>query len=137
MTITRLPFDAADTITRMGLSPMMVLLILLVVFVIAGCLMDALAFLLIALPIIKPLLLDNGAFDPIWLGVLLCLVTTLGAITPPVGICSFIVASMNKDIPMEKVFRGAMYFIPAYVLVGIIMMLDHGWTVQILSNLVR
>lgn len=115
MTITRLPFEAAEYITGMQLSPWWVLVILLIVFTIAGCLMDALAFLLIALPIVRPLLLDNGAFDPVWLGVVLCLITTLGAITPPVGICAFIVASMNKDIPMHTVFRGALYFLPAYV----------------------
>ena len=56
----------------------------------------------------------------------LCLITTLGAITPPVGICAFIVASMNKDIPMHKVFRGAMYFFPAYVLVTVLLMVFPG-----------
>jgi TRAP-type C4-dicarboxylate transport system permease large subunit len=46
--------------------------------------------------------------------VLITVVTTLGAITPPVGVNMFIVASMAKDVPMTDVFKGATYFMAAY-----------------------
>ncbi|MGE5610432.1 MAG: hypothetical protein ACM359_14365 [Bacillota bacterium] len=68
---------------------------------------------------------------------ILCLVTTLGAITPPVGICCFVIAVMHKDIPMTRVFKGSTYYLPAYILTGVLMMGFPYWTVLALANLVR
>jgi TRAP-type C4-dicarboxylate transport system permease large subunit len=109
---------------------------MLTIYAIGGCLMDALAFLLISLPIFFPVV-ERLGYDPVWFGVILCLVTTLGAITPPVGICCFVVAGMNKDIPMEQVFKGTMYYLPAYILTVCILILFPYLTVLMLSNLVR
>jgi TRAP-type C4-dicarboxylate transport system permease large subunit len=53
-------------------------------------------------------------YDPIWFGCILTVVTTMGAITPPVGICAYIVAGMAEDIPLSTVFKGVIWFIPAY-----------------------
>jgi TRAP-type C4-dicarboxylate transport system permease large subunit len=62
-------------------------------------------------------------YDPIWFGVTITIVTTLGAVTPPVGATTYVVGGMAKDVPLEKVFRGVIYFLPAYILCIIIMML--------------
>jgi TRAP-type C4-dicarboxylate transport system permease large subunit len=75
--------------------------------------MDALGFLLISIPIFYPMAMKLG-YDPIWFGCILTVVTTMGAITPPVGICAYIVAGMAEDIPLSTVFKGVVWFIPAY-----------------------
>ncbi len=77
--------------------------------------MDALAFLLITVPIFYPVAIQMG-YDPIWFGVVITIVTTMGAITPPVGISAYIVSGMAKDIPLSTVFRGVIWFIPSYIL---------------------
>ena len=136
MAVTRLPYEAAEAIGALSWPNWTVLLMMLLIFVIGGCLMDALAFLLVSLPIFMPIVL-NMHYDPVWFGVLLCLVTTLGAITPPVGISCFVVASMHKDIPMEQVFKGAMYYLPAYILTGVLLILFPYWTVLMLASRVR
>jgi len=61
----------------------------------------------------------------------------MGAIMPPIGICCYVVAAMAKDIPLSTVFRGALYYIPAYIVTLIILALFPYGTVLILSNLVR
>ncbi len=136
MTISQLPQQAAAWIGSMNMPGWMVIAMMLLIYTIGGCLMDALAFLLISLPIFFPLV-DKMGYDPVWFGVLLCIVTTLGAVTPPVGICCFVVAGMNKDIPMEQVFKGAMYYLPAYIITMVILILFPYLTVLMLSNLVR
>lgn len=135
MTNSQLPQQAAAWIGSLSLPGWMIIVIMLAIYAVGGCLMDALAFLLISLPIFFPLAESLG-YDPVWFGVMLCLVTTLGAITPPVGICCFVVAGMNKDVPMERVFKGTAYYLPAFLLTTAIVMLVPQ-TVTWLANLVR
>ncbi|HOS58860.1 MAG TPA: TRAP transporter large permease subunit, partial [Syntrophorhabdaceae bacterium] len=71
--------------------------------------------LLITVPIFYPVAIQMG-YDPIWFGVVITIVTTMGAITPPVGISAYIVSGMAKDIPLSTVFRGVIWFIPSYIL---------------------
>jgi tripartite ATP-independent transporter DctM subunit len=122
LTISRLPFMAVDFISTLYVPPYVVMVCILVIYGIAGMVMDALGFLLISIPIFFPMAMKLG-YDPIWFGCILTVVTTLGAITPPVGICAYIVAGMAKDIPLSTVFKGVLWFIPAYVVTMAIMII--------------
>ncbi|MBN1347625.1 MAG: TRAP transporter large permease [Phycisphaerae bacterium] len=135
MTITRLPFEVANWIGTLNWPHWSILVMMLGCYVIGGCLMDALAFLLISLPIFYPLVVEMG-YDPVWFGEVICLVTTLGAITPPIGICCYVIAGMAKDVRIEQVFKGALYYIPAYVVTVALVILFPYWTVTILAGLV-
>jgi C4-dicarboxylate transporter, DctM subunit len=136
LALTRLPFAAAEWISALALPNWAILWLILLCYIIGGCVMDALAFLLISLPILFPLVEKMG-YDPIWYGQVITIVTTMGAIMPPIGICCYVVAGMSKDIPISTVFKGALYYIPAYLVAIIILMLAPYWTVLVLSNLVR
>jgi C4-dicarboxylate transporter, DctM subunit len=136
LAITRLPFEAASMISSLALPNFVLLSIILIFYIIGGCVMDALAFLLISLPIFYPVVMQMG-YDPVWFGQVICIVTTMGAIMPPIGICCYVVSGMAKDIPIGTVFRGGLYYIPAYIISIIVLMLSPYWTVLVLSNLVR
>jgi tripartite ATP-independent transporter DctM subunit len=136
LTVTRLPFEAAAWIGSLNLPSWMMLWVILLCYIIGGCIMDALAFLLVSLPIFFPLVVQMG-YDPIWFGQVITIVTTMGSIMPPVGICSYVVHGMAKDIPLATVFRGGMYYIPSYILSIVLLMASPYWTVLVLSNLVR
>jgi len=136
LTLTRLPFVLVETIGGMNLPGPLVLILMLGVYAIGGCAMDALAFLLISLPIVMPLVTHLG-YDPVWFGELVCVVTTLGAITPPVGVCCFVVAGMSRDVTMAQVFRGAMFYLPAYIVTLAVLLLWPEWTVVRIAALVR
>jgi len=88
---------------------------MIIVFIIGGAIMDALGLLLITIPIFYPLAQKLG-YDPIWFGVMLTIVTTMGAITPPVGVNAYVVAGMSDDISLATVFRGVVYFLPTYII---------------------
>jgi C4-dicarboxylate transporter, DctM subunit len=136
LALTRLPFEAASLISSLSLPNWLIFSLIIACYIIGGCVMDALAFLLISLPIFYPLVTHMG-YDPIWFGQVICIVTSMGAIMPPIGICCYVVAVMAKDIPISTVFRGAVYYIPAYIISIIILMWSPYWTVLVLSDLVN
>ncbi|MCJ2164358.1 MULTISPECIES: TRAP transporter large permease [unclassified Pseudodesulfovibrio] len=122
LAVTRLPFEAADWVAGLPIPPMVIIMVICLIYVIGGMVMDALALLLITIPIFFPVVTAMG-YDPLWFGILITVVTTLGAITPPVGVNTFIVASMAKDVPMTDVFKGVSYFVAAYIVCVALMML--------------
>jgi tripartite ATP-independent transporter DctM subunit len=136
LVLTRLPFLLTEWVSQMNLTPGLILLLMMGCYVVGGCLMDALAFLLISLPLFEPLVTRMG-YDLIWFGEVVCLVTTLGAITPPVGVSCFVVAGMCPEATSAQVFRGAMRFLPAYVVVYLLINLFPNVMVGWLSGLVR
>mgnify|MGYP000992207598 CR=1 FL=1 len=136
LVLTRLPFELTEWVTRMSLAPVLILLFMMGCYLVGGCIMDALAFLLISLPLFEPLVTRMG-YDLVWFGQVVCLVTTLGAITPPVGVSCFVVAGMSPDANSAQVFRGAMRFVPAYLIVFALLNLFPYATVGWLAGLVR
>lgn len=115
LTISGLPQQITELAAALPVPPWVIMCVILTVYLIAGCLMDALGFLLVSIPIFFPLAMKLG-YDPIWFGCIITVVTTLGAITPPVGISVYVVSGMNKDVPMATIFSGVLWFIPAYIL---------------------
>ncbi|MBR4422690.1 MAG: TRAP transporter large permease [Mailhella sp.] len=116
LTATRLPFQLSEVIAGMHSPAMPVLLCMLLIYFIGGMVMDALALLLITVPVFFPLASGLG-FDPVWFSIVITIVTTVGAVTPPVGVCSYVVSSMGQGIPLPDVFRGVMRYLPAYAAV--------------------
>lgn len=115
LAVTRLPFEAAGWVAGLPIPPLVIIMVICLIYVVGGMVMDALALLLVTIPIFFPVVTAMG-YDPLWFGVLITVVTTLGAISPPVGVNTFIVASMAKDVSMTDVFKGVTYFVAAYVL---------------------
>ena len=115
LAITRLPYAIAEWAIALQVPNFVILWLMIFVFIIGGAIMDALGLLLITIPIFYPLALKLG-YDPIWFGVMLTIVTTMGAITPPVGVNAYVVAGMSKDISLNTVFKGVAYFLPTYII---------------------
>jgi len=121
LAVTRLPFEAAQWVSSLDIPNAVVILIICAIYVIGGAIMDALALLLITIPIFFPVAMAMG-YDPTWFSVVVTIVTTLGAVTPPVGVSAFIVSSMATGVPIAKIFKGISYFMGAYVLcIGLLM----------------
>ena len=132
LTVSRLPFELADWAAALPVAPFVILLVVLGIYIVGGMLMDALGFLVVTTPIFFPLGIALG-YDPVWYTMLLTIVTTMGAITPPVGVNVFIVHGLAPDIPIHTIFRGVAYFLLAFVLC-ILMMWIFPATVLFLPN---
>lgn len=114
LAITRIPFDLATWVASLPVSDTMILVCICCIYVIGGAIMDALALLLVTLPIFFPLSVQMG-YDPVWFAVTITVITTLGAVTPPVGATTYVVAGIAGDVPLQDVFRGVGLFLPAYL----------------------
>jgi len=125
LAVTRIPFNIASWVVELPVPNMVIMGIIFGIYILGGAVMDALALLLITIPIFFPVALELG-YDPIWFGVTITVVTTLGAVTPPVGATTYVVGGMAKDVPLEDVFRGVAYFLPAYLVCVFILMLFPG-----------
>ena len=125
LTITRLPYEAADWAASLPVPSWAILAVMLAIYVVGGAIMDALGLLMITIPVFFPVAQRLG-YDPVWFAVLITIITTMGAITPPVGINTYIVAGMAKDIPLTTVFRGVTWFLAAFVLTVLLMFLFPG-----------
>ena len=125
LAVTRIPFDIASWVVGLPVPDMVIMCIIFAIYIIGGAVMDALALLLITIPIFFPVAMELG-YDPIWFGVTITVVTTLGAVTPPVGATTYVVGGMAKDVPLQDVFKGVTYFLPAYILCVLILMIFPG-----------
>jgi len=133
--VTRIPFDIAAWVVGLPVPSIIIMSIIFVIYVVGGAVMDALALLLITIPIFFPVA-DQLGYDPIWFGVTITVITTLGAVTPPVGATTYVVGGMARDIPLETVFKGVAFFLPAYIICVVLLMLFPG-IVTFLPNLIR
>ena len=113
---SRLPLWTADLFQNSGLSPYLVLLGMIALYLVLGCVMDSLAMILITIPIFWPIIatLDLGLSPDdlkIWFGIITLSVVEIGLITPPIGLNVFVINSLAKDVPMAETFRGVVPFL--------------------------
>ena len=110
LSASQLSFEMVALIQRLDLSPMGVLAVILVFYIILGCFMDSLAMILLTVPIFYPLIVSSG-FDPIWFGVVAVVTVELGLITPPVGMNIFVLKSVAPQVPLIEIMRGVVPFV--------------------------
>jgi C4-dicarboxylate transporter DctM subunit len=120
LAVTRLPYAVADFTASLPVSPYIILSVILLIYLIGGCVMDALGFLVITIPIFFPLGNALG-FDPVWYSIILTMVTTLGAITPPVGVNIYVVKALAPDIALGDIFKSVTFFVIASIVSMIIL----------------
>ncbi|MBI4767059.1 MAG: TRAP transporter large permease subunit [Deltaproteobacteria bacterium] len=122
ITASEFPLKMAGIIQGLGINRYIVLTIILLIYVVLGCLMNIIPMIMLTLPMIYPTVIALG-FDPIWFGVIMVIMMEMGQITPPVGINVFVIAGVAKDTPMYTIFRGIWPFIICQLIVIIILTL--------------
>ncbi len=110
--LTQFPLTLATTVKAMGLAPWLVILAIVALYLLLGTFLEEVSTLLITVPVLLPLIKSIG-YDPIWFGVFVTVMSTIGLISPPVGLTVFVVQSQNPDVPLQKIFRGVMPFLYA------------------------
>jgi len=114
LAITRLPFMVADFVSALPVPSYVILTFVLLIYLIGGCFMDSLGFLVLTIPIFFPLGMALG-FDPIWYAIILTMVTTMGAITPPVGVNIYVVKALVPEVSLGTIFRSVSFFLLACI----------------------
>jgi len=121
MAITRVPFDLAAWVASLPLPRFAIMLVIILLYLCGGCFMDALAMVMLTIPIFFPVAEALG-FDPIWFGVVIVLITEMGVITPPVGVNVYVVYGVAKDVPLEAIFRGVLPMLAALIICNLLLL---------------
>ncbi|WP_460389303.1 TRAP transporter large permease subunit [Thermus thalpophilus] len=120
LVLTRIPFQLADWVEGLPLSPETILFAIVLIFFLGGFFMDSMALITLLVPVFFPVVQKLG-FDPIWFGVLVVLTAEMGVITPPVGVNVYVVKAMLPEVPLGSIFRWVVLFlIPLFALVGLL-----------------
>ena len=115
LTVTQTPQKVTAFLTGLGIGSYGVLALIMLMYLVLGCLMDSLAMVILTVPIIFPLVTALG-FDPIWFGVIIVMTVELGLIHPPVGMNVFVIKSVVKDVSFTTIFKGVLPFIATDIL---------------------
>jgi C4-dicarboxylate transporter, DctM subunit len=110
LTVTQTPQNVTAFITGLGLSPTGALVVIMLMYLVLGCLMDAMAMVILTVPIIYPAITALG-FDPIWFGVIIVMTVELGLIHPPVGMNVFVIKTVVQDVSFGTIFSGVIPFV--------------------------
>jgi tripartite ATP-independent transporter DctM subunit len=137
LAVTRIPFNIASWVGGFDLPPFAVMGIIVLIYFFGGCFMDALAFVMLTIPIFYPVVTNLG-YDPVWFGIIIVMVTEMGVITPPVGINVYVVFGVARsvigEVPLESIFKGILPFLLA-VVAGVIILMSFPQLILFLPNL--
>jgi C4-dicarboxylate transporter DctM subunit len=99
-------------VSGLDMHPMAVMAVILLIYLVMGCFLDALAMILLTVPIFFPIITNLG-FDPIWFGIIVVMVVELGLITPPIGMNVFVIKGMAPDVRLSSIYKGVIPFVIA------------------------
>jgi len=110
LTVTQTPQKVTEFLTGLGIGSYGILALIMLMYLVLGCLMDSLAMVILTVPIIFPVIVHLG-FNPIWFGIIIVMTVELGLIHPPVGMIVFVIKSVIDDVDFTTIFKGVVPFI--------------------------
>ena len=117
---TTMPGDLKEWITHLGLSPTMIVVAMMAIYVVLGTVMEELTMVLLTIPLFFPIVTSLG-FDPVWFGVLIVMIVQIGLISPPVGMNLFVLNALLPGVGLGKIFRGCWPFVLVMIVVLVLL----------------
>jgi len=117
LALSQLPAELAAWVRDSGLSPLLVMATILLIYVLLGCVMDSLAMILLSIPIFYPVVMGldfvglSQTDKSLWFGILALMVVEIGLIHPPVGMNVYIINRLARDVPLVETFKGVIPFL--------------------------
>ena len=115
LTLGGLAGELGEIVVGLNSSKLLTMIVILLIYFVLGCALDALAMILLTIPIFFPIVIALG-FDPIWFGVIVVMVVELGLISPPIGMNVFVIKGMAPDIRLSQIYRGVIPFVIAQII---------------------
>ena len=122
LALTSIPMKLSLYVSQLEVSPYVVFAVIVGVYMVLGCFLDAISMMVLTLPVIFPLVMRLG-FDPLWFGVISVLMMEAGLITPPVGLNVYTVAGVIKEVEVYEIFKGVSPFLSAILVVVVLLVL--------------
>jgi tripartite ATP-independent transporter DctM subunit len=117
LALTQMPIELANSVRDSGMSPLLVMAAILLIYVLLGCVMDSMAMILLTIPIFYPMVMGldfwgmSDTDKSVWFGILALMVVEIGLVHPPVGMNIYIINNLAKDVPLTDTFRGVLPFL--------------------------
>jgi len=119
ISVSRLPQEFGGWLTGLTQNPLVYLAIVNVLLLVVGCFMEALAAMLVLIPILVPVAAKLG-IDPVHFGLVFVLNLMIGTITPPVGVVLYVTAKV-ANVPFERIARAVLpYLVPLFAVLALI-----------------
>lgn len=122
MAVTRVPYELSAWAGSLPLPGSIIMILIIMIYLLGGCFMDAFALIMLTVPIFAPLAETLG-FNLIWFGVVIVLIGEMGVITPPVGINVYVVHGIAREVPLETIFKGVMPLFAALIVCNILILI--------------
>jgi C4-dicarboxylate transporter, DctM subunit len=138
LALTQMPAQLVTVVQGWGLSPLMVVSCILLLYVVLGAVMDELSMILLTIPIFFPIIMSmdfgmSKELTAIWFGVMVLMTVGFGMLAPPVGLNVYVVNGMAKDVPINESYRGVMPFLITDVIRTIVLLLFPGITLWLVK----
>lgn len=126
--LSQMPEMLTRAIGGLDVAPLVIVALLVVAYLALGCVMDSFAVMVITVPVVTPLIIGLGytgmpGLELVWFGILMLVIIETGLITPPFGINLFVMKSLQPDVPLMTIYRGAMPFVAMDLLKIVILVL--------------
>ncbi len=119
LALSTIPMRAAGWAASLQVSPYVILAVIITIYLLLGCLLDAISMMVLTMPVVFPVI-ESLNFHPVWFGVISVLMMEAGLITPPMGLNIYTVAGVAGDVPVETIFKGVTPFLIA--IIGIVLL---------------
>jgi tripartite ATP-independent transporter DctM subunit len=107
--VVGMPYALSDFVLGWDVSPFVVILILMLVYILLGCILESMSMIVLTVPVFYPMIQALG-FDLIWFGIVVVVVTEISLITPPVGLNVFVLKAVLPDVKVSTIFKGVTPF---------------------------
>lgn len=137
LALSQVPQTISAWVTDQGFGPWTVLAIILLIYLVLGCVMDSLSMIFLTIPIFFPVMLSlDFGLSPehmaIWFGILVLIAVEVGMITPPVGMNLFVINAIERETPLRQTYHAVTFFVASDILRVVILVLFPGITLFLL-----
>ena len=122
MAVTTIPANLSMWVSSLPLPPVAIIALICLMFFVGGCFLDAMALIMLTIPIIYPVVLHLN-YDPIWFGVVIVLISQIAVVTPPVGVNVYVTKGIVPDVPIADIFRGTFPFLVAMFILLVLVLI--------------
>ena len=111
--LTRIPYTLGEFVEGLDLPGFAIFGVIILIYFVLGFVMDALGLILLTMPVFFPIVTSTLGYDPVWFGVIIVLIISMAAVTPPIGMNVYIISGVAKDVPLFTIFKGVWLFVVA------------------------
>lgn len=122
LAVSKLPTTLSTAVASLEVSPYVILALILLTYFVLGMFMEGIAIQVLTLPIVYPIITQVG-FDGIWFAIIFVMVISMGLITPPLGVCCYIIHGIDRTIPLQSIFKSIMPMLLTMILFTILLII--------------